>query len=319
MFKESLLFYNFYKICKSNQNNNMSSYNKVQLSPIIVGTMRLGKWGAQYTTNQLETFVNSCIEFGATTFDHADIYGDYTTEEDFGKVLKNNSSLRSKLELVTKCGIRRVCDNRPEHLIKSYDSSANHIIDSVDNSLKTLNTDYIDVLLLHRPDYLMNPSKIAVTMEYLFESGKVRAFGVSNFTSSQFDLINDKIPLYGNQIEVSLVALQAFDDGTLDQCLRHGARPMAWSPFGGGSLFQTSDDPRINRIRSTAEPLLLKYNCTLDQLLLAWLLRHPSGILPVLGTSKIARVNAAMDARSIVLSQADWYALFQASTGQVIP
>ncbi len=297
----------------------MTNLEETNLSPLIVGTMRLGLWGAQMNSQQLQEFIEESIEFGLTTFDHADIYGDYTTEADFGKVLKNNSSLRTKLQLITKCGIRRVCANRPDHKIKSYDSSPEHIKWSVENSLKELATDYIDVLLIHRPDHLMDPNEVAEVIFHLYEAGKVRSFGVSNFTPSQFELLNEEIPLCTNQIEASILALNPFEDGTIDQCLRQGVPPMAWSPLGGGALFQTGEDPRLNQILQVARPLQEKYNCQLDQLLLAWLLRHPAGIQPVLGTSKIERIRDAVGALAIQMDRTDWYDLWQASKGAVLP
>jgi len=289
-----------------------SNYNEVELSPLIIGAMRLGIWGAKFDTSQYQSFIEGCLDLGMNTFDHADIYGGYTTEEEFGKVFQQQPNLRSQMQLITKCGIRFMSDNRPDNRIKSYDSSTAYIRTSVENSLRYLHSDYIDVLLIHRPDYLMRPDEVAEVIQELHQAGKVRAFGVSNFTPSQFDLLNDKIPLVTNQIEISLTKLGAFQDGTLEQCLRHGIRPMAWSPFEGGKLLQN------NRIQEVATPLQVKYDLTLDQLLLAWLMTHPSGILPVLGTSKLERVTTATKAVGVQLEREDWYDLWQASTGQEV-
>ncbi len=294
------------------------SYYPVQFSPLIIGTMRLGKWGAQMTTEQLAAFVEGCLELGITSFDHADIYGDYTTETDFGKVLEAHPDWRSKMQIITKCGICRVCENRPDHRIKSYDSSPEHIEASVNNSLEQLATNYIDCLLIHRPDFLMNPIEIEKAVQKLLEQGKIRSFGVSNFTTHQFDNLHKSVPLHTNQIEVSLLCRTAFEDGTLDQCMEYGLRPMAWSPMGGGKLFAEDIDAQIQRIRKAAAPMLVKYECELDQLLLAWLLRHPARILPVLGTSKLERVQSAVQALEIQLDRVDWYDLWQAATGETI-
>lgn len=291
---------------------------EIQLSPIVIGAMRLGKWGANFDEKQLTKFVNECIELGMTTFDHADIYGDYTTEAEFGGMLKNNPELREEIQIITKCGINRVCDNRPQYLIKSYDSSSEHIIQSVDNSLKNFNTDYLDILLLHRPDFLMNPHEIAETIADLQESGKVKAFGVSNFSASQFNMLNEFVPLCTNQIEVSITELSAFSDGRLDQCINEGIYPMAWSPLGGGRLFSDKETPQSIRIKEVAKSLCEKYNATLDQILLAFLVKHPVEIVPVIGTSKIERVEAAVDALEIILTNEEWYDLYQASTGETI-
>ena len=162
---------------------------KDTISPFIIGTMRLGTWGSQLSTTEYEKFIEGCLELGLVDFDHADIYGHYTTEEDFGNVLKSRKDLRDKMRITTKCGIKLISENRPNHKIKSYDLSAKHILESVDLSLSNLKTDYIDILLLHRPDYLFNPYEIAEAFATLKKEGKVLGFGVSNFTPSQFDLL----------------------------------------------------------------------------------------------------------------------------------
>ena len=290
----------------------------ISFSPIIVGTMRLGVWGVNMNTNELQQFVEDCLALGLNDFDHADIYGHYTTEADFGKVLKGQSSLRDKIQITTKCGIKLTTENRPSHRIKSYNSSAAHILQNVDNSLRALETDYIDVLLLHRPDYLMNPQEIAEAFEQLKQAGKVKHFGVSNFSPSQFDLLNSFTPLVTNQVEISLLHRNTFEDGTLDQCLKLGITPTAWSPMGGGLLFSKTPDETTKRIHSVAQPICEKYNITLDQLLFAWLYKHPSGIIPVVGTSKIERIKAAKVAKDIVITHEEWYDLWQAAIGKEV-
>jgi len=284
-------------------------------SPLIIGTMRLGKWGVQMDRKTLAYFIDECLDLGLKDFDHADIYGHYTTESDFGEVIKNRPDLKNKVRVTTKCGIKMICDNRPNHRIKSYDSSKEHIIASAENSLDALGMDCIDLLLLHRPDYLMQPAEIAAAFEQLKQQGKVKAFGVSNFSAAQLDLLHSYTPLLNHQIEVSLLHLDAFENGTLDQCLKLGIAPSAWSPFGGGSIFSDSDDPQIQRIQRVTNQLAQRYEATSDQILLAWLLKHPASILPVLGTSKISRIKNAMAALRIQLSREEWYELWQAAIG----
>ena len=289
---------------------------------LIMGTMRLGNWGANMNKNQLQTFINQCIALEVKTFDLADIYGDYSSESEFGAALdfSQNSSLRQQIQLISKCGIRRVCAARPAHRIKSYDLSQDHIIASAEQSLKDLRTDYLDMLLLHRPDFLMQPDEVAAAFAKLQKAGKVRHFGVSNFSVSQFELLQTAANLVTNQVEISILQRQAFEDGTLDCCLKNRIQPMAWSPFAGGQVFDNQSlNPSVQRIRSAAQAMLQKYEITLDQLLLAWLLRHPAGILPVLGTAKIDRVQAAVRALSIVLTRTEWYDLWQAATGETLP
>ncbi len=290
-----------------------------ELSRLIIGTMRLGDWGVKMDTANLESFVEECLALGLKDFDHADIYGDYTTEQDFGALLTIRPDLRDKIRLTTKCGIKMLSPNRPDHKIKSYDSSKLHILQSVENSLKVLKTDFIDLLLIHRPDFLMNPQDLAEAFESLQKAGKVLHFGVSNFTTSQFELLHSYFPLVTNQIEISISHLQPFYDGSLDQCLKYNIVPTAWSPLGGGVLFQDTKDERVLRIRKTGMALAEKYGAQLDQILLAWLMKHPSGIIPVLGTSRISRVKSALAACNIKLSHEEWYELWQASVGTEVP
>ncbi len=296
----------------------MSYNSRVPFSQIIAGTMRLGQWGAKFNSDEYLAFIEACIELGVTTFDHADIYGDYTTEEEFGQALASKPSVREKIQIISKCGIRRVCSQRANHRIKSYDSTKAHIIASVENSLKALKTDYIDVLLLHRPDYLMDPDEIGEAVQILNEQDKIIDFGVSNFNTHQFDLVNPKVALCTNQIEVSLQNLNAFDNGLIDQCHKYRLPIMAWSPLDGGSIFAKNPSEQNTRIYKVAYPLLEKYNCSLDQLLLAWLMKHPAHILPIIGTSKIERIKLAKAATDIHISHEDWYDLFQASTGKTL-
>ena len=284
-------------------------------APLVVGAMRFGRWGAGYSKKQYHEMIEGCLALGLTDFDHADIYGDYTTEAEFGEVLKDIPSLRDQMTITTKCGIKMVSSNRPEHQIKSYDLSATHIRGSVEKSLRNFHSDYLDVLLLHRPDVMMDPYEIAEVFDRLQQEGKVLHFGVSNFTTSQFEALDTLFPLITNQVEVSVLHTEPFIDGTLSQCHLSGVQVMAWSPLGGGVLFGQSDDPRIKSIQQVGKDLCQSYNCSLDQLLLAFLLAHPADIVPVLGTAKIDRIKAAVEATEIALAKEDWYKLWQASIG----
>ncbi len=287
-------------------------------SSVIAGTMKWGLWGSKFDYSAYEQMIKDCIAAGVTSFDHADIYGNYTTEEEFGQVLKQHPSLRQQMQLITKCGIQMVSPNRPQHKIKSYDTSFEHIIESVENSLQNFSTDYIDCLLIHRPDQLFNADEVAEAFTQLKQQGKVRHFGVSNFRKWQVDLLNSRFPVEANQIECSLLQLNPFVDGTLDQCQQHHITPMAWSPLGGGNLFADTDDEQIKRIIAVANFLAEKYASTPDIILLSWLITHPSGILPVLGTSKIERIKAAVVATQIKLEREEWYMLWRASTGKEV-
>ncbi len=290
----------------------------IQLSPVVAGTMKWGAWGSKFSTEQYLKLIEECIERKITTFDHADIYGHYTTEEEFGNALKLKPHLRSQMQIISKCGIKLVSPNKPENLIKSYDTSKNYILTSAENSLKNLQTDYLDVLLIHRPDPLMNPEEIAEAFFQLQKSGKVLHFGVSNFTTSQVELIASHFPIIINQIEISILNLHPFIDGTLDQCIIKKILPLAWSPLGGGNIFAKLEDERNKRITAVALILAEKYNVGPDQILLSWLLKHPSGIIPVLGTSKIERMQLAMDSTKINLEREEWFMLWRASTGSEV-
>lgn len=292
-----------------------SKEEHIQFSPFIVGAMRLGDWGAQMNSHALEKFIDGCLDMGLADFDHADIYGHYTEEARFGDVLKRRPDLKSKIQITTKCGIKLITPNRPTHSIKSYDATREHIIQSAENSLLALGVEAIDLLLIHRPDYLMDASEIATAFSDLKKAGKVKHFGVSNFTPSQFELLNSFTPLVTNQVEISVLRRNAFEDGTLDQCQKYNIQPTAWSPLGGGAIFEDTKDESIIRIQKVLLELAEKHKASADQLLFAWLLKHPSSIVPVLGTTKIARVKAAVEAKQIVLSHEEWYQIWEAALG----
>lgn len=289
--------------------------DKLKQKPII-GCMRWGVWGENFTTKQYEQIIQQCIEIDLTVFDHADIYGHYTTEADFGKALKGKNGLRETIQIITKCGIKMIMPNRPNHSIKSYDTSARHIINSVEQSLQNLNTDYIDALLIHRPDILMNVEEIAATITMLKDAGKIKSFGVSNFTTGQVALLNKYIPVEIHQIEISATNLNAFDNGVLDQCQMENIIAQSWSPMGNGLLTETSE--KNTRILHTINELAQKYNCTNNQILLAFLFAHPSNIVPVIGTSKFDRIQEAKGAMNIELKREDFYKIWTASTGKEV-
>lgn len=298
--------------------SNFRNPEGLYLSRIVFGVMKWGVWGHNLPTSEMQKLIEQSIELGVTSFDHADIYGHYTTEAAFGEVLKNKASLRQQMQIITKCGINLVTPNRPNYKVKSYDSSRSHILESVETSLKNLHTDYIDLLLIHRPSPLMNPVEIAETFHELRQAGKVNFFGVSNFTPSQFEMLNWHFKLETNQVEASILHHEPFFDGTFDQCLQHKIAPMVWSPLGGGQIFTDLEDEQVQRIRKVAEILGEKYNADIDQILLAWLLKHPSKIHPVLGTARIERVKKAVDAVQIDLTQEEWFELLEAARGHEV-
>ena len=204
----------------------------VELSPIIAGVMNWGVWDKNLNTNEFTHLINLFIENGITTFDHADIYGGYTTEASFGKALSESKIDRKKIQLITKCGIQYVSENRPNNSIKHYEYSKDYIIWSAENSLKNLQTDYLDVFLLHRPSPLMQADEIAEAVSKLKADGKILSFGVSNFTSSQTELLRQKTEISFNQVQFSATHHEAMLDGSLDYMQIHNIKPMAWNPLG---------------------------------------------------------------------------------------
>ena len=288
----------------------------VQLSPIIAGVMNWGVWDKNLNTNEFTHLINLFIENGITTFDHADIYGGYTTEASFGKALSESKIDRKKIQLITKCGIQYVSENRPNNSIKHYEYSKDYIIWSVENSLKNLQTDYLDVFLLHRPSPLMQADEIAEAVSKLKADGKILSFGVSNFTSSQTELLRQKTEISFNQVQFSATHHEAMLDGSLDYMQIHNTKPMAWNPLG--TVFRENTDQTF-RLRQLLAKLVEKYRIGSDIILLAWIMQHPAGISPVAGTVNSGRIQQLMKAKSLVLDKQDWFAIWTESMGNRVP
>ncbi len=289
------------------------------LSRIVFGLWRLNSWN--YSSMELNGLINQCIDIGISSFDHADIYGDYECEKLFGNVLMNNPSKRSKMQIVTKCGIKLISSKYPERRIKYYDTGKNHIIDSVNKSLQNLKTDYIDLLLIHRPDPFMNADEVANAFIELKKSGKVLEFGVSNFLPHQFNLLQSRLnfPLVTNQIEVSVLNHENFDNGNIDFLHERKITPMVWSPLAGGKLFYDNSD-RTNRVRSLLYELVNKYGApSIDSIALAWLFVHPVNFAVVIGSGKIERIKSALYGEKINLSREDWFRIWTTARGEDVP
>lgn len=281
--------------------------------------MNWGEWGARLSTKEMATLMEECYDFGVTTFDHADIYGGHTTEAEFGRAFLHSSLVREKIQIITKCGIMMPSDQMPHIRQKHYDTSQGHIIRSVENSLRKLKTDYIDLLLIHRPSPLMDPEDIMRAFDVLKSSGKVKSFGVSNFTPSQMLLINSACEITTNQVEISLFHLEAFLDGTLDNCMLYDLIPMAWSPLGGGQLFQPTSSVETLAKRERLKKVAKKYDWSLDEMVYLFLLHHPAHIRPVVGSSKIDRIKIAVDCTHTIISDAQWFEIWTAATGEEVP
>ena len=284
----------------------------MNLSRIISGTMNWGTWGANYSKQEMCQLISESFDSGINSFDHADIYGGYTTEESFGDAFIDTGIKREDVFFISKCGIIYPSKKLPIKT-KHYDYSEDHIIKSVNNSLKYLQTDYLDCLLLHRPSPLMDINIIADTVEGLIKSGKIKSFGVSNFTADQMDMFKGKVEILYNQINLSLTHLDHIFDGTLEYMQANKILPMAYSPLG--SYFKEGS----NKIKKVVESLKDKYSCTDYHLLISWLLKHPSKVYPVIGTTKSDRIKKSMKSLKIEIELIDWFELLEASVGNRVP
>jgi predicted oxidoreductase len=287
---------------------------KTTLSPIIAGTMNWGVWDKKLTTSEMVHLMNVCIENKITSFDHADIYGGYTTEAEFGKAFGESKIYRDKMQLISKCGIQ-LTDGR-NNTIKHYNYSKDYIIWSVENSLKNLQTDYLDVFLLHRPSPLMVADEIAEALEKLKSEGKIIDFGVSNFTAWQTELIRQKTEISYNQVQFSATHHEAMLDGSFDYMQLHKIIPMSWNPLG--TVFR-EDIEQTRRLKKLLAKLVEKYHVGSDTILLAWVLKHPAKVVPIAGTVNIARIQSLMKAKELELDQEDWFAIWTESIGNDVP
>ncbi|MCM4171168.1 aldo/keto reductase [Arenibacter sp. TNZ] len=289
--------------------------NKTSYSKIIAGTMTWGNWGKKLSVGEGAKLIGHCLDQGITTFDHADIYGSYNNELLFGNAFTSSNISRDKIQLISKCGIQMVCEER-KNSVKHYNYSKDYIIWSVEQSLKNLKTDYLDMLLLHRPSPLMCPGEIGDAVQQLKKEGKILDFGVSNFTPSQVELLETTVEVQSNQLEFSLTANEAMNNGGWDDCIIHKRMAMAWSPLGS---YYRDKNKRSKRIKKVLKQLKKKYQVNASQLLLAWIFTHPAAVHPVVGTTNPKRLSDAMKATEIDLEQEDWFMLLAASMGEDVP
>jgi predicted oxidoreductase len=284
-------------------------------SPIIAGVMRWGVWGAAMNKSEMASAISACFDYGITTFDHADIYGDYTTEQDFGAGFPKSGISREKIQLITKCGIMHPCAQRPDYRVKHYNTSIQHIIYSAEQSLRNLKTDYLDVLLIHRPSPVMDYEAIADAFTKLSETGKVQHFGVSNFLPFQTDAMAALYPLITNQVELSLFNTTALYDGTIECCNKNGMVLSAWSPLGGKILF--SDEQPSNK--QTLLDIASDLGQSIVQLALNFILHHPAGIIPVIGTSRSEGFRESVGAFQKKLTDEQWFEILRIVKGTDVP
>ena len=286
------------------------------VSAVVAGVWRIDSW--QLDRRARARWIEERVALGVTSFDLADIYGDYMAEPLFGEALATMPGVRERIQLVSKCGIRLASSRRPANTINSYDTSRAHVLASVDESLRALGTDRLDLLLVHRPDYLMDPPALAATFDELRTAGKVLHFGVSNHSPSQLALLRRHVPVATNQIELSPLHLEPLDDGTLDQCVGLDMRPMIWSPLGGGRLLAGTDD-RSRRVQAVLAAIGRTRGVTAATIAYAWLLRHPSRPVPIVGSRRLAALQEAIAALGVVLTSEEWYRVWVAGAGHPVP
>jgi predicted oxidoreductase len=299
--------------------NRIQLAGDLSLSGIVHGQMRLKAWNL--STQGLVQLMEELIQLGVTSFDHADIYGDYRCEAMLGEALKLEKNLRSKIEIITKCGIKLVSDKFPDRRIKHYEYSFDYIVSSVNNSLKNFNTGHIDLLLLHRPAPFFDPQEVAKAFSVLKRDGKVLHFGVSNFSPAQFEMLNSftEEKLLTNQVEISPYCLEHFENGNMDFFLKENIRPMAWSPLAGGKLLDEHDEKGSRILKALGEVASDLNVAAVDTVIYAWLLKHPASIIPVVGSGRIDRIKHAIEAMEVRMSLEQWYKIFIAVKGSELP
>jgi len=268
------------------------------------------------SARHIQAKIEACLAQGITTLDQADIYGDYGAEALLGACLRAAPGLRGQLEIITKCDIVAPCGRYSDRRVKYYDTSAAHITASVDHSLKAMGIERIDLLLLHRPDPLLDPNETGPALDALIASGKIRAAGVSNFRPHDITLLQSAMSarLVTNQVELSLTALDAFTNGDLAFLQERRMVPMAWSPLGGGALMQDAG----SRLNAALKEVASRCGADPAAMAIAWLLAHPAGILPVLGTNRFDRIRSLSEAFTITMDRQDWFELYSAALGREV-
>jgi len=295
--------------------NRVKMTDNLSFSRVVLGFWRVDEWNL--TTDQLIYFLEECLDLGITTMDHADIYGNYTFEEIFGKALEKKPELRKKMELVTKCTI--VYPSATAR-VKYYDSSEKWIVSQAEKSLKNMRTDYLDTLLLHRPDPFMNPEEVASAFDKLLKDGKVRTFGVSNYLPHEFRMLKSflNVPLITDQVELSCLRMENLENGVIPMCLEERIHPMIWSPLAGGKIF-TGQDETAERLRNTLEIIRAETGAeSIDTIAFAWLLSHPVGMIPITGSGEIRYIKPPVEALKYTLTAEQWFMIWTAVKGHKV-
>lgn len=304
----------------------MSRVEKVLMAPqgpefskLVQGYWRLGAWDMNAQARL--SFLKAHVEMGITSVDHAAIYDAGGCETLFGEALKLEPAMRDQIEIISKFGINGIASGAGEKRVSHYDSSKQAILESTDNSLRRLGVEQLDTLLVHRPDFLMDADQVAEAFAQLKQSGKVKHFGVSNFTTSQFDLLQSRLdmPLVTNQVEINPINFDVLENGCCDQLQQYRVRPMAWSCLAGGGIFSEQTE-QARRIRETLIELVEELGASsIEQVIFAWVLKHPSNPVALIGSGKIERVKEAVGALALQMNTEQWYRVWVASKGFAVP
>jgi predicted oxidoreductase len=287
----------------------------LELSRVVAGMWRMGDWNM--TVQERVAFLEQCIAMGVTSFDHADIYGNYGAEGLFGEALRAQPSLRDRMQLISKCGIKLLSDKRPQHGIQHYDTGAAHIVASAEASLRQLHTDRLDLLLIHRPDPLMDFDEIAGAFTRLQEAGKVLHVGVSNFSRHQFEALNRRVELATNQVEFSPLHVAPMFDETFDGLQDLQVAPMVWSPLAGGRLF-SANDANANNLRLVITEIADRLQQPFASVVFAWIMQLPSKPIPLTGSGRIEAIGVAVAGAGFQLPREDWFAILRAARGHEV-
>ena len=282
-----------------------------KISPAIYGFWRWSNEG-ETTLAEMEKITNLVLGLGINAFDHADIYGHYQAEELFGKIIKQKSFKREEIVLFTKSGLRKIHPSQPDIRVEHIDTSKEHIVKSLEESLRKLNTDYIDIFLLNGYDHLANLEETAYTLDSLKDAGKIKHIGVTNFTVFQYQLLESYLRsrIVTNHIELNLLNTTSLENGQLDYIKQRYSKPIAWSPLSGGRILNGSDEKAV-RVRNKLEEVGGRYGANVETMAVSWIVK--AGALPLIGTLEETRIRNAVKAFEINLDNQDWYEILDSS------
>lgn len=297
----------------------METNHDFDLGDFAYGTWRILDEDLEPIPQDLVERFETCLELGITAFDTAEIYGGYRVEAELGQAIKLRPDLREKMVIVTKAGIDVPSDQKPHANVAQYNATKENLVQCAEKSLKLLEIDAIDLFLVHRPDWLAHPADTAAGLRQLLDEGKAKHVGVSNYTIHEFETLDRLMDgdLVTNQVEFNPFCMDPISDGTFDQCLQKKIRPMAWSPLGGGKVFEMTLE--ANRLRDCLKPLSEKYEVSIEAVVYSWILSVPARPTVILGTNKEDRIRSGVAGGALKMERDDWYAIWEAANGYSIP